>query len=484
MSATLPYDRNDIKSILNYAQKLIGMSFNELLQTASASEEKREQWQTLYGNPKRKGGLGNLLEEVYFQYQANSDSRSDFHEVGLELKLTPYERSVKQELRVAERLVLSMIDYTQAVEKDLLSSHLWEKIAQILLIFYLRNRALASKLDQTIDYVSIFTPSEADLLIIAEDYRKIISKIEQGLAHELSEGDTLYLAACTKGATAAKSLAPQFYNKSVKAKKRAFSFKTSYMSAVLRQIASRQTEELDTILKSPELLKNSSFEDYVLQKLTPYIGKSDKELSEEIFEEKYSGNKAQWITLAYRMLGIKTGRAEEFVKANIAIKAIRLEEDGTMNESLSFAPFKFKELAKETWPQSSFRRYFEETKFLFIVYQKQAGSDAYIFTRAKFWNMPLADLDGDAKRGWRAIVSKIKKGIIFTHSKGRILNDLPTSKDNRIIHIRPHAVKAAYQLKDGTTRGNITRDANLLPDGQYMTNQSFWLNGTFVVAQL
>ena len=42
--------------------------------------------------------------------------------------------------------------------------------------------------------------------IIIDDYNQINEKIKQGKAHELSEGDTMYLGACTKGATAKKSM--------------------------------------------------------------------------------------------------------------------------------------------------------------------------------------------------------------------------------------------------------------------------------------
>ena len=63
-----------------------------------------------------------------------------------------------------------------------------------------------------IDYVKLFTPPIDDLKIIEEDYKTIIDKIAEGKAHELSESDTMYLGACTKGATAEKSTVPQYYN--------------------------------------------------------------------------------------------------------------------------------------------------------------------------------------------------------------------------------------------------------------------------------
>ena len=37
------------------------------------------------------------------------------------------------------------------------------------------------------------------------------------------------------------------------------------------------------------------------------------------------------IDLAYRMLGIRSNQAEEFVKANVVVKAIRIEENGKIS---------------------------------------------------------------------------------------------------------------------------------------------------------
>ena len=54
-------------------------------------------------------------------------------------------------------------------------------------------------------------------IIIKKDWELINQKIKDGKAHELSEGDTFYLGACTKGSTAAKSLRKQPFNE-IKAK--------------------------------------------------------------------------------------------------------------------------------------------------------------------------------------------------------------------------------------------------------------------------
>ncbi len=88
---TLPYDKNSVESIFKYSQKLVGMSFKEILESdphvnPSDIPLLYEQYNNVYS----KGGPGNLVEEHFFFYKPNSDQEADFKEAGLELKVTPY----------------------------------------------------------------------------------------------------------------------------------------------------------------------------------------------------------------------------------------------------------------------------------------------------------------------------------------------------------------------------------------------------------
>lgn len=72
------------------------------------------------------------------------------------------------------------------------------------MIHYLRDKSIES-LDYVIKFVNLFSPPKDDLKIIIDDYNQINEKIKHGKVHELSEGDTMYLGACTKGAAAKKA---------------------------------------------------------------------------------------------------------------------------------------------------------------------------------------------------------------------------------------------------------------------------------------
>ncbi len=209
------YDKKDPKSIEKYALKLVGNTFYDVIEYAEKNKIAQAERVRFYGNTARKGGLGNLLEELYFGYKSNNNQEADFVEAGVELKATPYEYTKKGELRAGERLVITMIGYDIPFEKNFYKSHLWNKIQMILLVYYWRNKELQNKLMYKIGYVKLFQLPAVDLAIIKQDYEIIKRKIISGRAHELSESDTMYLGACTKGATAVKSTVPQYYNKDI-----------------------------------------------------------------------------------------------------------------------------------------------------------------------------------------------------------------------------------------------------------------------------
>lgn len=481
-----PYDETSPVSIEDYSQKLIGKTFFDVLKEDSKQviiKEDSDNYGTSHENKKRKGGLGELIEECFFHYKCNNDSKPDFDLAGVELKVSPYKVNKNGSLSAKERLIITMINYNEVINQDFLNSHLWAKSNLILLVYYLYEKEIKNRLEYKINYSKLFSPPKEDLDIIKNDYNTIINKIRAGKAHELSESDTLYLGAATKASSSADTRTQPFSD--IPAKPRAFSFKTSYMTYVLNTYIVPNKTTYEPIIKNIDELQGITFKDYIVTKINSYIGKSDKDLC-SLFNRDYNNNKAQWIDLAYRMLGIKSNKAEEFIKANIVVKAIRIEEDGKMVESMSFPSFKFKELAAQEWEESDLYNYFTDRVFLFVVFKR--NGDKYILKGAQLWNMPYEDLNTLVQEGWTSIRDTIRNGVKFKikeTSKGFIVkNSFPKKKDNKIIHIRPHAQKSAFLFSNGQTIGNINRDANELPDGQWMTTQSFWINNSYILQQI
>lgn len=481
----LKYDDTNPLSIKGYGETLIGKIFLDVLNAANIDEHLKQEILIKINNPNYKGGMGHLIEKYHFKYKINNDQEPDFPKAGVELKVTPYEIGKKGGYSAGERLVITMISYKNAVEEDFYASHAFKKLHLTLLVHYLRNR-LILRMEYPINFVTLFSPPEEDMKIIQQDYEKIITKVKEGKAHELSEGDTMYLGASTKGSNSVKSNVPQeFYAPNQKARKRAFCFKQSYMTYILNKYVRDKVDTYESILSSVHDIEDKTFEELIVDKINTYHGKSDVQLSSE-FDVK-PGAKSFWSSLAYRMLGIKSNRAEEFEKANIEVKTIRLEENGKMKQSISFPNIILKELAKEEWEESNFRNDLSSKRYLFVVFKKKGVN--YVLKGCQLWNMSNEDLD-DACIGWETIQQVVQQGVKLWKKYDnngidfKVKNDFPEKTANRIIHIRPHTSKRYYVLEDGEVIGTNPVYGDELPDGRVMTKQCFWLNNSYILSQL
>ncbi|WP_026513600.1 Sau3AI family type II restriction endonuclease [Butyrivibrio sp. LB2008] len=463
----LGYDKTKPKSIEAYAQKLIGRSFRQVMEDDSNAI--REDG-TTYGKSdvaetkRNKGNVGQIIEECFFHYSCNSDARADFPEAGVELKVTPYKENKNGTLSAKERLILTMIDYMTVVNEDFETSHFWNKSKLILLIYYLYKQEVKFNLDYRIGYAKLFTPPEQDLKIIKHDYEIIVEKIRAGKAHELSEGDTLYLGAATKSSTSEVRRKQPYSD--IPAKPRAFTFKNSYMTYVLNNYIIPGKDTYEPIVKDDSV---ESFEDYVVNKIGEYAGYSVDELCEKFDVDITKKAKNLGAMLAYRILGIKSNQAEEFEKANIVLKTIRIGSNNKIKESMSFPTFKFKELVQEEWDDSTFGNYLRETRFLFVVY-KFDENDKLHLKGAQFWNIPYEDLENDVRQMWERTVQVLKEGLKVEKINGINHNNFPKATENRVSHVRPHAQNA--------------KDTYELPDGREYPKQCFWLNNTYILEQI
>lgn len=160
MQYRLEYDETDPKSIEEYGKKLIGKTFAEVCESDDITKamvvREVNDYEKKHENKKRKGGLGELIEERYFHYQSNNDARPDFDKAGVELKVTPYKINKNGSIVAKERLILTMIDYCAVVNETFWESHMWKKARLILLIYYLYQKEVKSRLDYKIGYVKLY----------------------------------------------------------------------------------------------------------------------------------------------------------------------------------------------------------------------------------------------------------------------------------------------------------------------------------------
>lgn len=423
---------------------------------------------------RNKGDLGQIIEEGWYGYCPNNDAEPDFAEAGVELKVSPY-KYTRNGVSAKERLVCDIINYMEEVEKTFETSAFWYKCKCICLLSYqwLDGK---EKADMYVDHATLLNeyPIE-DLLIIRHDWEVIIDKIRAGEAHLLTEGDTMYLAACTKGATADSSLRKQPYS-NLLAKQRAYSLKTTYMTRLLRKYVFGEDED-EHIIKDWRLLETASFDDIVLQMFTPYLGLSIYEISEMLGMELGDVAKGSNANVTRRILGIigDPDRAEEFRNANIAVKTIVVDRNNVPEQSMSFPAFSFLEILEQEWEDSDVYNQMAISRFLFVVFERDSKAQVPVLQKVFFWNMPAEDIE-ELHRVWTNTRIAIRHGAGLQLVGDTVRNTLPKVAESYLAHVRPHSKRAAYKLADGTKIGNPEKDANPLPDGQWMTTQGFWFN--------
>jgi DNA mismatch repair endonuclease MutH len=446
----IKYNLKDKESILDYAKKLVGKSLssiNGLVVKESHSE---------YG--KVKGKFGQYLEKYYFGIKNNSDKEPDFKEAGIELKSTPLKKT-KKGLQSKERLVLNIINYEEIIKENWEKSSFLSKNELILLVCYLYEKD-KSFLEFLIKYVDLWELRKNDLEIIKQDWEKIVNKIKEGKAHELSEGDTFYLSACRKGSGKGKDFRNQPFNK-IKAPQRAFSFKQKYVNSIISKL-----EESESLVKDKKQLEKQSFEEIVYNRFKPYLNKEVKEIEKDLGINLNANSKAYFADLARRIMGIKSRNIEEFEKADVSMKIIRLKKNGMPKEDMSFPTFNPEKIISLDWEESKFYEHLTK-KFFFVVFQ--IDKDKTFFKKAFFWTIPHDDLQ-ESKKVWEKTKEILKEGVRIWREGKINRNNLPNKSENKVSHVRPH--------------GQNAKDTFLLPNGKKMTKQCFWLNASYLKEQI
>ncbi len=449
----MPYDVTSKESILEYARKLEGKTVyqtthdNSIYDGMPIGEQEKE-----YSG---KGGFGQYLEEEYFHKRNDSASTADFFEAGLELKTTPLKSMRGGTLQAKERIVLGMIDFYAVIHEEFHTSHFLEKNSDILLVFYIHN-SLQQYHDLEINLVDIWECVKEDGRQIKQDWELIVNKIKMGKAHEISEGDTLYLGACTKGATREKSQRAQPNSQNL-AHARAFCFKIQYANHIYKTLLERK-EYRESKYKHILSQEQATLEEIIAEKFEPFLGMSVLAICQLLRIPFNPRAKNFYATITKRILGADADQSiYEFDAAGIQIKTIRLEPNGKCREAMSFKQIRFTEIIDEEWEDSDL--YFTLTsKFVLIIFSHSHEDDPYILDRVKLWNMPEKDLE-TVKNVWLDTQEKIISGDYEHFTK---------SSDRMISHVRP--------------KGRDSEDLMITPQGTKEKKKCFWLNRDYVMS--
>jgi len=332
----------------------------------------------------QKGLLGHVVETGFYKYPINNDSKADFEELGIELKVSGYVKNKNGSLRAKERLVLSKINFNEIINETFESSHVLGKCENMLIIWYEYDKEKEAKDFVITDYQ--LYDMKPDKKIFENDFKIIKGKVLEGRAHELSEGDTSYLGACTKARTSADRTTQPFSE--IHPKPRAFSLKNAYMTSILREnvqnhsiieISSTSSSSKQTTLIPQDIkAEYKTVDEYVIDKLISFFGKTQLRILEEITGKTYTEKIPKNINKL--ISNILIGKDEElpqidkiFTKTSFVIKNLPIDKNGKARERMSFRTLQLSDFEDE-WEDSFWKNYFEETTIITICYQEVNGS--------------------------------------------------------------------------------------------------------------
>lgn len=501
------YDEGNIQSIYEYAKLLEGKVISEVVDAKCIV------------NRRDKGLVGNAIQEHYFGVPRNSSSEPDFPQASLELKSFGY-WSERSNERADQRLALTDINFMDfELEVPFEDSHLYHKCHNMLWIAYLMKMNQA-RIDSEIKHVRLYEFEKivkSDMLQIQKDYYLITKKIRDGKASELSEGDTEYLGAARTGN---KESREQEAPKGDKALPRRFVFKQSYMTYLVREYIILNKGFGTPIPKahgkySIKIPRRKTFEEWLDALDKKYFLRTAKQLSKRKKIREIKGiidfdKKNAFSELGYAMLGIRSNEDAYLKKTNTVVKSVRINKNGITVESSPFPNFRIIDIIDQEWIESDMFSYLSEQRFLLQVFvQNEKG---YVYTGHTILKFTPEELEKLVRPTWEDFKKKVKDGLTFKlelnkNGEPKIKNNVSGKVEGQIGLIKLHAWDITYDIaaehisgvsdaaneyiKDNTVEGRFLRKpenrelyGDVLPNGDVITKQSFWLNKDYILQYL
>lgn len=278
----------------------------------------------------------------------------------------------------------------------------------------------------------------------------------------------MYLGACRKG-NKGESLMKQPFNPEIDAPRRAFSLKMAYMRTILSYVnksgknAISNVEGVKSQLVSTKALHHHSFDEILMSRFRPYLSMPFAKIAKLKNVNVLNKPKNKFALVANAIAAsakcANVNRSEEFLKAGLTMKTIRVQANGIIKEAMSFENIDYIEVAEcEDWFDSRLYELFS-SRFMFVVFKEQnKGKEDYVLDDVFFWTMPQQDLEW-AEGYWNHIKTCILDDHISEDYWWKI-------SDKKKFHVRPKA-RSATKLAP-------------TPNGGSAKKYCYWFNRDYV----
>lgn len=151
-------------------------------------------------------------------------------------------------------------------------------------------------------------------------------------------------------------------------------------------------------------------------------------------------------------------------------RSVRRNMRGAIQEAIPLDNINFETIIRENFEDSSLYHRFKQG-FYFLVYdQETSNTKSLILKYAFLWKPNEMLIKNNVYPFWLEVKNITNKGVEIQRVKRGTKyinqNNLPKTKDNLILHVRPKAKSSA--------------DTTPLPHGGNITKQAYWINGSYI----
>lgn len=454
-----------LSSVLACARALEGKSLKQIAQELGKPELLQR---------RGKGVGGQLLQSCFGINPDDSRAEPDIPEVQLddgryadvELKIVPL-ITKKRGVRVKERCKVTNIQYEKLLKETWQSSRAKHKLTAVIFIFYRYTDAATwaeSKVDKIVSWM-LDESSARDTIVL--DWKRTWQFVNDGRAHEISEGHGMILGACTTGAGHDSKYVKQPKNELQLARKRAFALKPAFLQTTYNYATKPSNyRSINTLSKR---VISGDLQSEILSHLNKWRGKRLGDIASDL-KIPCDNAKQAGALLVRRALGVVADDKKllELEVAGVKPKTIPVRRsDLRPLEAMSFPPMLLKDFVEEDWDDSEFRAHLDCLLFIPVFAEKPRQNVwTRVLGKSFFW-IPSEDEEDGIEREWRMFQNEIMAGkAAYKRVKGRRVSCLTPGSMTHYIHLRPKS-------RDGTVD-------DVGPDGRRTQKLCFWLNQKFV----
>ena len=194
--------------------------------------------------------------------------------------------------------------------------------------------------------------------------------------------------------------------------------------------------------------------------MSKYYGATQSKLISELDIEIKNGLPKNIRNIIAQSILKKYQKEENVSFQNVILKTVRINQNNTVLESMSFSQIKYNEIIKESWENSDLYKTLSSEFIIFVFKINNKDDNDPIFQNAKFWKMSESDLDL-VNKFWELTKESVRIGDY---------KSFITIKNDFICHVR--------------TKGVNNKDLMKTPQGTIEPKRGYWLNASYLKTQL